>query len=314
MKDRTWTSSETDLLAIRFLDWVHSYEASGLIPGALSFYSGDVSDDQRDALISVVKNLHDRDLVGGPKMLAGWAAFHAILTADGRRLVAERRERRTSRGARSVAARDALLDWLFESTSDVSGEAPEIETFAGTPHAHIEGDPFTEREIVTAAEYLKSEGYVTGIDAWDAVLVRPTVTPKGRRAVETGRYTAEPSQQGSSHNTLNFHGNNYGQAAAGHSVEQQQTVSFDSGHLRDLVAAVRDSLAGLDPSDVSGGEAYLTMIDANAHSDEPNRGVMEVAGRGLLNLGDKVSGSLVNASIRTLWTYLADRFGFSPGE
>lgn len=316
MNDRAWTSSETDLLAIRFLDWVDSYEASGLIPGALSFYpdENEVTDEQKETLIAVVKDLHDQGLIGGSSSLAGWATFGAMLTREGRRLVNDRRGRRKSRRARSMAARDALLDWMFENTSDSSGEAPEIETFAGTPHAHVEGDPFTEGEITAACEHLKAEEYVKGFDAWGSVLIRPTVTPKGRRAVETDRYTAEPVQQASTHNTVNLHGNNYGQAAAGHTVAQQQTVGVDPGHLPDLIAAVRDALPGLDQNDVSGAEAYLTMIDAAARSDEPNRGVLEVAGRGLLNLGDKVSGSLVNASIRTLWLYLADRFGFSARE
>lgn len=315
MHDRAWTSSETDLLAIRFLDWVDSYEASGRIPGALSFYSdeNEATDQQRETLIAVVKDLYDRGLVDGQKMLAGWAAFGAMLTPVGRRLVNSRRERRKSRRVRSIAARNSMLDWMFENTNDANGEAPEIDTFAGTPHAHVEGDPLTEGEITAAAEHLKAEGYATGIGAWGAVLIRPTVTPKGLRAVETDRYTAEQVQQGGTHNTMNLHGDNYGQAAAGHSVAQQQTVGVEPGHLPDLIAAVRDALSGLDQSDVSGAEAYLTVIEATAQSDEPNRGVLEVAGRGLLSLGDKATNALTGASIKTLWTYLAEQYGFPAG-
>ncbi len=315
MNDRAWTSSETDLLAIRFLDWVDSYEVSGRIPGALSFYPDDneVTDEQRETLIAVVKDLHDRGLIGGSESLAGWATFGAMLTPEGRRVLNDRRERRKSRRARSIAARDALLDWMFENTSDSSGEAPEIERFAGTPHAHVEGDPFTEGEIIAAAEHLKAEEYVKGFDAWGAVLIRPTLTPKGRRAVETDRYTAEPVQQASTHNIVNLHGNNYGQAAAGHTVAQQQAVGVDPGHLPELIAAVRDALSGLDQNDVSGAEAYLTVIEAAAQSDEPDRGVLEIAGRGLLNLTDKATNALTGASIKTLWTYLADRYGFPAG-
>lgn len=157
------------------------------------------------------------------------------------------------------------------------------------------------------------EDYLTGTPVWGPVVIRPSLTTKGRRAVESGRYTAETPEAGNTHNTLNVHGHNYGQAAAGQSVTQQQTVGVDPGHLPDLIGAVRDALSGLDQNDVSGAEAYLTVIEAAAQSEEPNRGVLEVAGRGLLNLADKATNALAGASIKTLWMYLAEKYGFPTG-
>lgn len=316
MNDQAWTANEMDILAIRFLDWVDSYEASGSIPAALAFYSdeSEVTDEQRERLIAVVKDLHDRDLIGGHATLGGWGTFSAMLTPAGRRLVSSRRERRLSRRARSIAARDSLLDWMFENTSDASGESPEFETFAGTPHAHIEGDPFTASEISAAVKHLRDEQYISGIASWGDDLARPSLTSKGHRAVESGEYSAQRPTAGGTHHTLNVHGDNYGQAATGQSVTQHQTVAVGPGHLPDLIAAVRGAMSEVSENDVSGVEAYLNMIDTAARSDEPSRGVLEVAGRELLKIGDRATGTLADASIRTLWAYLVDRFGFSGGQ
>lgn len=143
MDDQAWTASASDLLEIRFLEWVASYEPSGLIPGAMAFYPDEdaVTPDEREALVSVVKDLRDRGLVDGNTRLGGSSTFGAMLTPAGRRLLGDRQERRGSRRARSIAARDALLDWLYES-SDGAGSTAEIEQFAGSVRAHVEGDPF----------------------------------------------------------------------------------------------------------------------------------------------------------------------------
>ncbi|AWB90868.1 hypothetical protein [Aeromicrobium chenweiae] len=317
MGQRAWTTNEADLLTIRFLDWVASHNDGNLIHDALAFYedSGTPTEAEKGSLIAVVKDLDARGLITGEQSMGGWATYGAVLTPAGRQLVRDRTERRASRRARSVTARDALLDWMYENTNDEINEAPEIDTFSGTVHAHVEADPFTEPEITAAATFLRDEDFVTGIRVgFGPPVIRPRVTAKGQRAVTSGAYTTEPAASASStHNTVNVHGGNYGQAGAGQIVTQEQTVGADLEHLPDLLAAVHDALSGLPENEISGAEAYLTMIEAMAASDEPNRGVLEVAGRGLANLGDKATNAITGASIRTLWLYLASRFGFPAG-
>ena len=313
MDERGWASTDAHLLEIRFLDWLVEVESPQSIPPAISFYGDDhetVTSEQSAALIVVLKDLESRGLIGGQKMKAGWIAFHAKLTPEGRRQVTERQARRTSRRARSVPARDAMLDWMYENTSDVSREAPEIRDFAGTAHAHFEGNPFTESEITTAAEHLSEEGYVTGIKAWGAPLLRPKVTAKGRRAVESGRYTAHPEVASSTINSLTIGGDNWGQAGAGN-VSQEQTTGVDPGKFSMLVGDLRGALTELSEADRARAEVYVEMIEGEATSNRPDSGVLAVAGRGLKSIGDRFADKAVGAGVDALWAYVVSRLGLS---
>lgn len=316
MDERGWTREESTLTKIRFLDWVAEYQPTGRIPGAVTFL-GDpetVDPGARDEFIEMLRSLHAEGLINDGRSLAGWSAAHATLTHRGLREVHARRERRNDDVARAVASRDAMLDWLYASKR--ADRHPNIDEFYLDPRAHFEGEPFSEAEGNAASNHLKSRGLIKGGGSWGGGVPRPEITSDGGTVVEqAGSLAAWDARQssGAPNVSATYSGTFHGPVATGQDVTQTQNVGADLAQLSALISVVREQLNELPENEISGADAYLTMIEAAAAEEEPNRKALEVAGRGLANLGDKASGALVGASIRTLWVYLATRFGFPTG-
>lgn len=310
MNERGWTTRESDLLAIRFMDWIDTYQASGRIPAAITFYPDDeLTPAQSEALKETITDLRSRGLIDGQDMLAGPLMFGAMLTAYGTEMLRARQQRRRSKRARLIAARDALLDWLYEN-SDERGQAEEFEQFAGTTSGHFEGEPFTVPEIIAAATFLHDTGFVEGVKVWSEwPVIKPALTPKGLSAVEAERYTAEPDTPMGDTFSMSFSGDNNGQIAQGHSARQQQSVGVDAVTLSGFVAEISAALSALSERDQGAGEAYLDLIEAEAAADEPNTGVIAAALRGLRSLSDKVSTAAVGVGVGALAAYAKSRLG-----
>lgn len=317
MDGRGWGLSGSELLEVRYLDWLGERASSDKVAPASAFLAvgeSAVTADDRAALVVVVRDLHDRGLVGGQRRQSGWLAFSGRLTPEGHRVVAERKRRRGSRKERAVAARDSLLDWMYENVCPGSGETPELETFLGTPRAMFEGDPFTTDEVNTASTYLRDEEFIAGIRASGGpAVMRPRVTSKGQRAVETGQYTAEPDGRGGTVNHVTIGGDNYGQAGAGN-VTQQQTNGVDPGTFADLVSNLRAALEDLDEKDRARADLYVRMIEGEVSSTQPDRGVLDATRNGLRHVADKVADKTVGVGVDALWAYIASRLGLSDGS
>jgi hypothetical protein len=62
----------------------------------------------------------------------------------------QRAERRSDPRKRAVACRDAILDWCYSHMS-----ARDINEFTADVRANLEGDPFTDEEIISASRDLQ---------------------------------------------------------------------------------------------------------------------------------------------------------------
>nr|BFE32016.1 hypothetical protein GCM10010200_042670 [Actinomadura rugatobispora] len=101
----------------------------------------------------VLSTLGSSGLVTLHKVLGSYLDHSLQLTDEGLRDVAERAERRRDRPARRATARQGVLRWLDEVSTDVHCE-PEIQTIFSSPWSTYEGEYFTIGEVVDACAYL----------------------------------------------------------------------------------------------------------------------------------------------------------------
>ena len=284
---------------------------SGRIPGAINFLGEpeDVKEEDRQRLEDALRSLAADGLIEVQNSLAGWISAHAMLTDRGRSVIQGRRDRRSDHVARAMVARDSMLDWLYGCMT--KGESPNIGQFHLDPRSHFDGDPFSESEAAATSKYLKERGLIRGTVAWGGGIVRPEITPDGQTVIEQAGSLATWDATRAGGTTVNntLSGNFGGPVGIGTNVTQQQTIGVDPAEFGALVADLRDALASLSVEDRARADVYVEMIEGEAASAEPNRGVLTLARDGLIALGDKASNALIGTSMKTLWAYLSDKWG-----
>jgi len=170
------------------------------------------------------------------------------ITATGRVRVEQMRARRSNRGLRRKACREALLRWVDDQTrTDDPGSRVAREDFAA---ASADLLPFSEEEAGEAAAYLAENGFIKSVSAWGAPHLLVWVTARGQEAVDSGGVEAflksERQVSPVNHFTVTGNGNNLA-AAVGDGNTVNQTVSaFDIEKALEFAAAVRQALSALD--------------------------------------------------------------------
>lgn len=232
------------------------------------------------------------------------------LTAEGIAVGEDIDKRRVDHRGRRRAARDAMLYWLDEpenaSVREVAVEAMgQFGSFLGTS--------FTAEEIEAAATWLHDEGYIKGIGAWGAGIIRPQLTSKGSRIVESDGSTSPVAgnnlpagggglQIGSQHNYFGAHGTVNNAARDVHSSGPVTLTKVQRNSLRDII----DLLATAQPRVASESADDAVIIEqahddlaAQADADEPDPGILRHA---LSRVADVATR--VGATVGTL-TYAA---------
>lgn len=190
---------------------------------------------ERAAESFIAAGLVDREQL----TLDGYTNQLFLLTSKGRALATRFRRMsdvRQSKRDRNRAARMAMLDWLY------SVDTPsKISDMLEDPRAWFYGQPFSEPEIASAADYLMDSSLITGTKIWGAEVLRPSLTTEGHRVVEQSDADPEIQSQravSQSIGSLTVYGN---AAIQSSDVQQnaEQTIRIRHQAAGDVAGALR---------------------------------------------------------------------------
>lgn len=135
-------------------------------------------------LTADLRDFRDRGWASLDERLSGIAA--CSLTPSGIAYIEDMRKRRDDPMRRRMAARDAVLRWLY--ASNVKGNpVPDISDFTPSPHGTFYGLDFTEQETAQAMAWLMDQDYLKGAKGWSSTrAVGARITTKGEQLVESG--------------------------------------------------------------------------------------------------------------------------------
>ncbi|MFB9797014.1 hypothetical protein ACFFON_08725 [Arthrobacter citreus] len=142
----------------------------------------------------------------------------AVLTSRGRQLGSYIVSLQGRGGPeRNDAVRKALLSFL--NTGATIGSCAD---FVDTPGASAFGIPFSNEEILEAADWLKEHRLMDSLNSWQQSHLRPTILPAGREALFSSDQTIENHLRAGTHGgTVNDY-RNYGNSVNGNVGAIQQ--------------------------------------------------------------------------------------------
>jgi hypothetical protein len=230
---------------VRLLDWISDHGGTaprqivdlaplfdGLEQAAAQIVAGHLEALEADGLIRLQKGL-------------AWGGWSADVQSRGIDVIEDLRDRRGDRLARRQAARDAFLRWLYDCT--LNGDVcPNSADFPGTKFGDYYGEPFTDQEVEAASDWLRDEEYIAGTSVWGAGVVRPTITTKGEKSVESKTSVNAQANPPAPYSvtTVNVTGSGNNVAANSSNVSQTTTVTMTEDNSRQLLG-LAESLAQL---------------------------------------------------------------------
>lgn len=138
----------------------------------------------RQSVTGDLEALQDRGWLWFEKTMAGIQTV--VLNQEGADIAEAFKELKGDTRRRTQQIRDDVLDWLYDIyLSD--GIAYGMSDFFKHDKAHFFGEPYTEKELLRATRWLKDEDYVKGIGAFGGELIRPELTTKAVKTIETGK-------------------------------------------------------------------------------------------------------------------------------
>ncbi len=312
MNDRGWTSRRDEALQLALLDWIYESTRGAAIPRLSAFADAQPEPLDSDALEAAVAALESSGLIRVNGGLGGLRSSSAQVTERGITVLRARRDRRSNAKARAVAAREALLDWLYQQKRE-GVHSPILERIKEDPRGHFEGDPFTDQEISDTGEHLKARGLIKGSGGWGAPVLSAAIEPLGEEVVENfdGSLTAWASAQrgGVEQFVTRFNAPVSGQVGIGTNVTQTQNQGFDAGTLLALVQDVRESAGDVPAAEQAYFLTYLDVIQAEATNPEPNIAVIESSGGRLKGIASKAGNAGLSASVGALVQFIARAAG-----
>ena len=237
---------------LRLLDWIvdHGGTAPRQIVALSSLFEGQ---GQAEALATSghLTALEDEGRIRLQKTM-DWESWSCDVQAAGLDLIEQLRDRRDDPRRRRQAARDAFLHWLYDCTLD-GDTCPTSTDFPASKHGSYYGRAFTDRETEAASDWLRDERYIEGDSFTGFGVVRPVITTKGERAVESERSVNADAQQPAPYSvtTVSVTGSGNNVAANSTNVSQSTTVTMTEENSRQLLG-LAESLAQLVNADLLG--------------------------------------------------------------
>lgn len=262
----------------------------------------------RDTVQATIPPLIERGHIKSWPSLAGYSG--AFLEPSGADVVEEVRAHRDNNAERGMAVRDAILRWLH---AQGPGAQPVLSAFLDSSYAEFYGATFTEKDITHGSRWLHEEGYISGSGSLQGGILRPRITPKGTRVVESGRSVNDPQDQAPSQTYLNnFHGAT-GNVAIGSSnfTQNSTTVNQAADGLAAVVAAAREALDLLTAAGVDRDALTAVLGEAEAVAAAPAEpGMLRTALAKMQTVVATGAGSAVGA---ILVDRIADLLALIPG-
>jgi hypothetical protein len=238
----------------------------------------------------------------------GYGGWSCQLTSAGAGFVEEIRHQRGDLIRRRMAARDALLHWLYDCNAS-GNPRPITSDISKTAYGTYLGLDFNEQELKDAALWLLDFGFINGSKAWGSGVPRPAITPLGQSVAESGRSVNEEASStvaadapGAVNITISD-SPNVNLAANSPGATQSMTVTADNRKQIVVVAdALEQSLPLLGLNEAATSEAKVVVRDLRQMSavPEPDPG-------GIKQLLDRASsvaiagtGSAIGAGIAAL--------------
>jgi hypothetical protein len=168
-----WNQPESVIRQLVELDWIYDAGTLGTRNNVFPLFEplgtpdrdtgrGDLRSFQREGWIDLSETYDEESIDCAP--LAAGAAF-----------VESVRIKRADIAGRRKAARDAVLHWLYERVA-AGEQMPKITDFWLTTNALYYGQHFAVNEIDQATLWLRDKGYVKGLAAMGAGLIRFGIT------------------------------------------------------------------------------------------------------------------------------------------
>lgn len=244
---------------LRLLDWIaHN---GGRTPGATVELGPLFEGEDQEGAMAISGNLDALEAQGVLHLYKtfDWTSYSADVLPRGLDLIEDLAARRGDRVRRRQAARDAFLRWLYDCTLD-GDDYPDDDDFALSAYGTYYGGPFTEQDISGASQWLRDEGYLTGVTIASGEVVNPMITAKGQKIVESERSVNADAQQPAPYSvtTVNVTGSGNNVAANSANVTQTTAVKMTTENARQL-QGLAESLAQLTNSGILGLDAERTQ-------------------------------------------------------
>jgi hypothetical protein len=306
--ERGWTSSASELLRYRILNWTAQNPDVRMQAGVIAEALGVERDDVADAFALLKRDGLAADH-GDPRGVSV-TAWEAQLTTEGRTLRAALGTRHAMRAARLSACSDALLDWLYSHDGDdsladyrISG-AVGGRYFSDDTRANYFGIAIPLDDIATTTRTLKTAGLLKGIGTGQGVTLRLEITQEGRDVVEDyeGSYTAwRKRDQRPGGDIININ-NSQAVNVASRSSDVKQKTRFQGTPLTDALAWVdryESQLPELelDEDDTAQAKKLIAELRDEAASGEPEMGRIRRAIKGLGMLALAALGNAAGAGL-----------------
>lgn len=204
---------------------------------------------------------------------------------------------------RAQEIREAVLNWLYDLHVS-GGYASGISDFLSTPDAHFFGDPYDQEELYRAAKWLMDEEYISGTRAMGGEVLRPSITTKGTRVIETEQsVNTALTQAGMTVNEVNITGSQgVNVSVASNNVIQSNTLT--QGQIEEVEKILGSVRALLNPAvigvtDEVAAEAQVLVgeVEEEIQAPAPNSGKVKAL---LLKLAELAATGTVQGGIDAL--------------
>lgn len=204
---------------------------------------------------------------------------------------------------RAQEIRDATLNWLYDEHVS-GGRIMGMSDFLKTENKHYLGDPYSSEELSRAMKWLFAEDYIDGFWAGSGELLRPIITTKGMRVIETEQSGNKALiSAGVTVTEVNISGSSgVNVAIASNNVKQSNTLS--QGQIEQVDRILGSVRAMLNPvvlgvtADVSTEASVLAdQVEEEIRADAPDGGKVKAM---LLKLVDLAATGTVQGGVDAL--------------
>ena len=250
MNERGWGWTASEIRRVQLLEWIadEAVDRSGGYIEAKAFYNGwaDQSENDFDVARADLTYLAEARLIMDGSGIGGIESMAAMLTPQGHDFLEHLRARRTNKGQRRAACRNAMVAWLYAAdATNTLRRALRDRMLEDSQHGMWLAAPFDSTDLADAALWLQDQGFVDGLGFEQAVgplqlyLTSSGITCAEKFDSDARRYQEERTGHRSGP-TVTIGSNSGPLQVAGDHARQVQQVGASAEHLRDLMTSIAE--------------------------------------------------------------------------